>query len=187
MWLYVNSSRLMRVRACMRVCVCVCVCVRVCVCVCVHVCVWVRARAWVPIWSRPAGTLLWLVAQPEYRSRNKKLTAGTEVGTVEYWTIQHLSSLCQINRILLYIAHYDYMSSYSLGKSHEETTDNLHCCTVLHVVSLLYHAACCFQFLLYCSNSCTSLHFKIIKSDTKTLKIRPYMFRSPLKPSSGGP
>ena len=46
---------------------------------------------------------------------------------------------------------------------------------------------CCtlFQSLLYCSNSCTSLHFKILKSYTKTLKIRPYMFRSPLKPSSG--
>jgi hypothetical protein len=44
-----------------------------------------------------------------------------------------------------------------------------------------------FQSLLYCSNSCTLLHFKILKSHTKTLKIRPYMFRSPLKPSSGGP
>ena len=41
--------------------------------------------------------------------------------------------------------------------------------------------------LLYCSNSCTSLHFKTLKSHTKTLKILPYMFRSPLKPSSGGP
>ena len=48
---------------------------------------------------------------------------------------------------------------------------------------------CCmlFQSLLYCSNSCTSLHFKTLKSHTKTLKIPPYMFRSPLKPSSGGP
>jgi len=44
-----------------------------------------------------------------------------------------------------------------------------------------------FQSLLYCSNSCTSLHFKTLKSHIKTLKIRPYMFRSPLKPSSGGP
>jgi len=44
-----------------------------------------------------------------------------------------------------------------------------------------------FQSLLYCSNSCISLHFKTLKSHTKTLKIRPYMFRSPLKPSSGGP
>jgi hypothetical protein len=35
--------------------------------------------------------------------------------------------------------------------------------------------------LLYCSNSCTSLCFKTLKSQTKTLKIRPYMFRSPLK------
>ena len=41
--------------------------------------------------------------------------------------------------------------------------------------------------LLYCSNSCTSLHFITLKSHTKTLKIRPYMFRSTLKPSSGGP
>jgi hypothetical protein len=39
--------------------------------------------------------------------------------------------------------------------------------------------------LLYCSNSCTSLHFKILKSHTKTFKICPFMFRSPLKPSSG--
>ena len=44
-----------------------------------------------------------------------------------------------------------------------------------------------FQSLLYCSNSWTTLHFKILKSHTKTLKIRPYMFRSPLKPSLGGP
>ena len=44
-----------------------------------------------------------------------------------------------------------------------------------------------FQSLLYCSNSCTSLHFKILKSHTKTLTIRPYMFRSPLKPSSVDP
>ena len=29
--------------------------------------------------------------------------------------------------------------------------------------------------------------FKTLKSHTKTLKIRPYMFRFPLKPSSGGP
>jgi len=44
-----------------------------------------------------------------------------------------------------------------------------------------------FQSLLYCSNSCTSLHFKILKFHIKTLKINPYMFRSNLKPSSGGP
>jgi hypothetical protein len=43
------------------------------------------------------------------------------------------------------------------------------------------------ESLLYCSNSCTSLHFKILKYHTKTLKIHPYMFWSPLKPSSGGP
>ena len=42
-----------------------------------------------------------------------------------------------------------------------------------------------FQSLLYCSKSCTSLHFNTLKSHTKTLKIRPYMFRCPLKPSSG--
>jgi len=41
--------------------------------------------------------------------------------------------------------------------------------------------------LLYCFNSCTSLHFKTLISHTKTLKIRPYIFRSPLKPSTGGP
>jgi len=41
--------------------------------------------------------------------------------------------------------------------------------------------------LLYCSNSCTSLHFKTLKSHTKTLKIRPYVFRFPLKPSWGCP
>jgi len=41
--------------------------------------------------------------------------------------------------------------------------------------------------LIYCSNSCTSLHFKTLKSVTKTLKIRPYMFRSPLNPFSRGP
>jgi len=44
-----------------------------------------------------------------------------------------------------------------------------------------------FYPLLYCCNSRTSLHFKTLKSHTKTLKILPYMFRSPLKPSSGGP
>jgi hypothetical protein len=42
------------------------------------------------------------------------------------------------------------------------------------------------ESLLYCSNSCTSLHFKIPKSHSKTLKIHPYMFQSPLKSSSGG-
>ena len=38
---------------------------------------------------------------------------------------------------------------------------------------------CCmlFQSLLYCSNSCTSLHFKTLTSHTKILKIRPYMFQ----------
>ena len=43
------------------------------------------------------------------------------------------------------------------------------------------------QSLLYCSNPCNSLHFKTLKSHTKILKICPYMFWSPLKPSSGGP
>ena len=32
-----------------------------------------------------------------------------------------------------------------------------------------------------------SLHFKTLKSHTKTLKIRPYIFRSTLKPSSESP
>ena len=44
-----------------------------------------------------------------------------------------------------------------------------------------------FQSLLYCSNSSSSLQFKTLKSHTKTLKICPCIFRSPLKPSSGGP
>jgi hypothetical protein len=43
------------------------------------------------------------------------------------------------------------------------------------------------ESLLYCSNSCISLHFKTLKSHTKTLKIHPHRFQSPLKPSSGGP
>jgi hypothetical protein len=73
-----------------------------------------------------------------------------------------------------------------------------------------------FQSPLYCSNSCTSLHFnplnaklnpichllallgahhilhvsrvrvKILNSHTKTFKIHPYMSQSPFKPSSGG-
>jgi hypothetical protein len=77
----------------------------------------------------------------------------------------------------------------------------LYCCTahVVSIFSLLLYRACCFnlffivvpcmlfQSLLYCSNSCTSLHFKILKFHIKTLKSNPYMFRSPLKPSSGGP
>jgi len=36
-------------------------------------------------------------------------------------------------------------------------------------------------YLLYCFNSCTSLLFKTLKFQTKTLKIRPYIFQSPLK------
>jgi hypothetical protein len=43
------------------------------------------------------------------------------------------------------------------------------------------------ESLLYCSNSYTSLHFKTLKSQNKTLKIGPYMFLSPLKPSAVGP
>jgi hypothetical protein len=43
-----------------------------------------------------------------------------------------------------------------------------------------------FQSLLYCCNSCNLLHVKTLKSHTETLKIRPYTFRSTLKPSSGG-
>jgi hypothetical protein len=56
-----------------------------------------------------------------------------------------------------------------------------------HKVELINLLNNCVQSLLYCSNSCTPLHFQILKSHTKTLKIRPYMFRSPLKPSSGNP
>jgi hypothetical protein len=58
-----------------------------------------------------------------------------------------------------------------------------------NLIFIVVPCCCCmlFQSVLYCSNSCTSLHFKILKSHTKTLKNRPYMFRSPLKPSSGGP
>jgi hypothetical protein len=58
-----------------------------------------------------------------------------------------------------------------------------------HLYTVFIVVPCCmlFQFVLYYSNSCTSLHFKTQKSHTKTLKIRPYMFRSPFKPSSGGP
>jgi len=64
-------------------------------------------------------------------------------------------------------------------------------CLVLNNVKgkLIFIVVPCmlFQPLLYCSNSCTSLHFKILISHTKTLKIRPYVFRSSLKPSSGDP
>jgi hypothetical protein len=80
-----------------------------------------------------------------------------------------------------------------------------HCCTVFHVVSLLYRDTCCFIvvpccMLFHCSTVLHVLlissllfqlmHFttlKTLKSHTKTLKICPYMFRSPLKPSSKGP
>jgi hypothetical protein len=66
-------------------------------------------------------------------------------------------------------------------------------CTSLHFIVPTHalHYTLLFQLMhfttLYCSNSCTSLHFKTLKYHTKTLTIRPYMFRSPLKPSSGGP
>jgi len=52
---------------------------------------------------------------------------------------------------------------------------HLHCCT-MYVVSV---SSLLFQLMHL-------LHFKTLKSHTKTLKICPYMFRSPLKPSSGG-
>jgi hypothetical protein len=53
----------------------------------------------------------------------------------------------------------------------------------LNISSVIFIVVPCmlFQSLLYCSNSCSSLHFKTLKSHTKTLKICPYMFRSPLK------
>jgi hypothetical protein len=54
---------------------------------------------------------------------------------------------------------------------------DLHCCTV-HVVSV---SSLLFQLMHF------TLHFKILKSHAKTLKICPYMFWSPLKPSSGRP
>jgi len=58
----------------------------------------------------------------------------------------------------------------------------------MNVLVMFIVVLCCMLFhCLYCSNSCTSLHFKILKSHIKTLKIRSYMFQSPLKPSSGGP
>ena len=60
-------------------------------------------------------------------------------------------------------------------------------CNILQDYSKQTHFAnYCKLSLLYCSNSCTSLHFKTLKSHTKTLKIHPYVFRSPLKPSAGG-
>jgi hypothetical protein len=44
----------------------------------------------------------------------------------------------------------------------------------IHVVrSYCYAIISFFLSLLYSSNSCTSLHFKTLKSHTKTLKIRP--------------
>jgi hypothetical protein len=72
----------------------------------------------------------------------------------------------------------------------ELSTDRLlewaHSCWKQWRVSSLLYRACCmlFQSLLYCTNSCTSLHLKTLKSHTKTLKIRPYMFRPPLKRST---
>jgi hypothetical protein len=49
------------------------------------------------------------------------------------------------------------------------------------------YRACCFR--LFYIVLIRALHYtlKNKKFDTKTLKIRPYMFRSPLKPSSEGP
>jgi hypothetical protein len=60
-------------------------------------------------------------------------------------------------------------------------------CKHHRVYSFIVVPCTLFQSLLYCSNSCTSLHFKTLKYHTKTLKIRPYMFRSPLKPPSDSP
>jgi hypothetical protein len=57
----------------------------------------------------------------------------------------------------------------------------------VRVTIIVVERQCVLLSLLYCSNSCTSLRFKTLKSHTKTLKIRRYMFRSTLKPSSGGP
>jgi hypothetical protein len=56
--------------------------------------------------------------------------------------------------------------------------------STVNIITITIAPYILFQSLLYCSNSCISLHFKTLESHTKTLKIRSYMFRSPLKPSS---
>jgi len=58
------------------------------------------------------------------------------------------------------------------------------CCMLLQS-SLLYSAACCFNLSFIVTTHALHYTFKKLKSHTKTLKIRPYMFRSLLKPSSG--
>jgi hypothetical protein len=105
------------------------------------------------------------------------------------------SSKCPILWLLLYfpltssVQHKPYQYRYHFRRSegnlqiYEYWRKKRKSCRIFVAVP------CCmlFQSLIYCSNSCTSLHFKILKSHTKTLKICPCMFRSPLKPSSGGP
>jgi hypothetical protein len=53
--------------------------------------------------------------------------------------------------------------------------------------SLLYRVCCYDFFFIVPTHALHCTLRKILKCHTKTLKIRPYMFRSPLKPSSGGP
>jgi hypothetical protein len=64
-------------------------------------------------------------------------------------------------------------------------------CLILNNVKekLIFIVVSCklFQLLLYCSNSCTPLHFKILNVHTKTFKFAHQMFRFSLKPSSGCP
>ena len=53
--------------------------------------------------------------------------------------------------------------------------------------SLLYRAACFFTLFFIVPTHALHYTLKYYNSTLKPLKIRPYMFRSPLKPSSGGP
>jgi hypothetical protein len=61
---------------------------------------------------------------------------------------------------------------------------------LLQFVHLFCNQSKCILLFFSCISSllllffCNLLHFKTLKSHTKTLKIRLYMFRSPLKPSS---
>jgi modification target Cys-rich repeat protein len=68
-----------------------------------------------------------------------------------------------------------------------KTPDDGHRNCPKHVEFFFIVVSCCmlFQSLLYCSNSCTSLHFKILKSQAKHLKFAPTCFGKFLCPSSG--
>jgi hypothetical protein len=101
-----------------------------------------------------------------------------------------------ISSLLFQLTHFTVVPCMLFQLFFIVPTHALHCCTV-HVVSIssllfqLTHftvvPCMLFQSLLYCSNSWISLHFKTLISHTKTFKIGCYMFRSPLKPSSGDP